>query len=123
MISIKNIIKDNDDFKDNCYCICQWKDDLVVVPCESEASGYYPDYDKAIVLKENYKLQYKNKNYYNDGILVEKDDICGIMYCDDKFGGRVLLVSDSWDGFQPTDECSIDSFFEFMSEICSVLSE
>lgn len=121
MISIESIIKDNEDFKDNCYCVCQWKDDLVVVPCENTGGGFYPDYDKSIILKENCQLQYKNKNYYNDGVLIEKDNICGIMYCNYNFGGEVSLVVDSWDGFQPIGDCSIDSFLEFMNEMCNAL--
>lgn len=64
------------------YIICIYDGNLVKVPYDDAMSGRYPEYDKAIIVKNNCKLEYSNY-----GLLV----VDGCYY---------TVVEDSWDGFQ-----------------------
>lgn len=114
-----NILEYVANMNDDCYCICEYKNNLVVVPCEDSMSGFYPDYNREIIIKENIQLLHKNKNYYDDGMLVEVDRIDGILF--NTRNNTTNLVYDTWDGLQITDKFSINSYLEFMDEICNII--
>lgn len=108
MIDIDKIIADK--FREGKYyqfVICEFNDNLVLVPCEEHTSGNYPNYEQAVILAKNVNLT-KKLEYVE-----------GIMY--DVMSREVHLVGDSWDGFYINEEISMNQFFEFVNEIYNIL--
>ena len=107
MISVDKIIKTNfEDSEYHVFCLCEWMNNLVIVPCEDEMSGYYPDYDKAVTLVHD--VCFVNRTA--DGIIYDTIDKIS------------TFVFDSYDGFQPRDEMSIDDLIDYVIELSQMLS-
>ena len=107
MISIDKIIETEfKDSEDHIFCLCEWVNNLVLAPCADAMSGYYPDYDKAVILVHD--ICFLNKTA--DGIIYNTKD------------KTYTFVFDSWDGFQPHDEMSIDNVIDYILELSQMLN-
>lgn len=90
---IENIINNNENLKGyQVYVICMWKEKLCIVPCDSEMSGDYPIYDKAVALSE--------KGIYNFPNKIDGQTIDGIIIRVENDGFEIDFAENSWDGFQ-----------------------
>ena len=106
MISVDKIIKTEfKDSEDHIFCLCEWMNNLVLVPCEDAMSGYYPDYNKAVILVHD--ICFVNRTA--DGIIYNTTD------------ETYTFVFDSHDGFHPHDEMSIDDLIDYVFELSKML--
>ena len=98
---LKQIIKNNDDLKyAEVVAVCEWKGNLVALPCDNAMSGYYPKYKHSVIIKEDVEDLYG-----------ELDALLLIKQIDEY---EVVFATDSWDGFQPASIEDINDIVEFI---------
>ena len=101
---LKQIIENNTNLKQaEVVALCKWKGNLAAIPCSNAMSGYYPDYKKSIVIKENIEDLYGDI----EALLLIKPTKNWDEY-------EVVFATDSWDGFQPALIEDINDIVEFI---------
>lgn len=70
---------------------------LYAVPCEDTMSGYYPEYKKKRKLSGFKVTEFMNCK-------VDDEVVDAVLFRKYKNELEIILVSDSWDGFQPLDD-------------------
>lgn len=72
-------------------------DTLYVVPCDDTPSGYYPVYKKKVKLSDIKVTEFMNCK-------VDDERVDAVLFRKYKNELEIILVTDTWDGFQPLDD-------------------
>ena len=70
---------------------------LYAVPCEDSMSGYYPEHKKKVKLSNIKVTEFMNCK-------VDNENVDAVLFRKYKNELEIILVSDSWDGYQPLDD-------------------
>ena len=101
---LKNIIETIEVLNNpRVIALCKCKNNLVAVPCEDDMSGYYPEYENSIIIKENVEEIY--------------GEIKAMLLLHDFGDYEIQFATDSWDGFQPASIKNINDYVEFIKWI------
>ncbi|MBQ2396831.1 MAG: hypothetical protein II304_07365 [Bacteroidales bacterium] len=76
--------------------LCEYKDKLMLVPCDDSESGYYPNYDLGTIFETEQQFIFpKFIEYEND-----ESNVDGIIFIKTNKGVQIHCVEFGWDGFQ-----------------------